>query len=296
MPKQWLVERIHAAAAEEATLLPVHATFGVRALEARPGYTQFGQRMGPWLLDRAGRLCPGAFMIAADAALGSAVSTALADGLSVMSLNIHAQFVTLDPGAADDFTVQAEARHLGPTSGFAAGEIVDGAGRLIARLSTQCGYVPIAEPPAIAVGPVRIGEEDWTAPGSPGGLAAIAERQVGARLVDRGDGRITITAESGPAVRNSRGVLQGGVLGLLAEQALTACLVRSSPALVDADTMELDVSYLRGVAAEQPDDRPVIELTARAEHAGRRFGVARATCRDAAGRLVVSAVGSRYAG
>ncbi len=296
MPKQWLVERIRAAAAEEATLLPVHATFGVRALEARAGYTQFGQRMGPWLLDRDGRLCPGAFMIAADAALGSAINTALADGLTVMSLSIHAHFVTLDPGAADDFTVRAEAEHLGSTSGFAAGEIVDGAGRLIARLATQCAYVPIAEPPAIAVGPVRIAEEDWTAPGGSGGLAAIAERRVSARLVDSRDGQITITAESGPAVRNSRGVLQGGVLGLLAEQALTACLVRSSPALVRAETMELSLSYLRGVGADQPDDRPAIEVTAQAEHAGRRFAVARATCRDAAGRLVASAVGSRYAG
>jgi acyl-coenzyme A thioesterase PaaI-like protein len=296
MPKQWLVERIRAAAAEGAALLPVHAAFGVRALAAGSGRTQFGQRMGPWLLDRDGLLCPGAFMIAADAALGSAVNTALADGQTVMSLSIHAQFVTLEPGAADDFTVQAEVQNLGTTSGFSAGEIVDDAGRLIARLATQCGYVPIAEPPLIAVGPVRIAEEDWTEPGSPGGLAAIAERRVGARLVDSGDGQITISAQSGPAVRNSRGVLQGGVLGLLAEQALRACLVGSSPALVRAETMELDVSYLRGLGANQPDDRPGLQVTARAEHAGRRFALARATCRDAVGRLVVSAVGSRYAG
>jgi uncharacterized protein (TIGR00369 family) len=209
-----------------------------------------------------------------------------------MSLTIHAQFVTLDPGVVGDFTVRAEAQHLGSTSGFSTGEILDDAGRLIARLATQCAYVPIAEPPAIAVGPVRIAEEDWTTPERHGGLAAIAERRVGARLVDSRDGQVTIDAESGPAVRNSRGVMQGGVLGLLAEQALSACLVRSSPALVRAESMELDVTYLRGVRL----DRPGLQVTARAEHAGRRFALARATCRDAAGRLVVSAVGSRYAG
>jgi uncharacterized protein (TIGR00369 family) len=296
VPKQWLLERIRSAAAEEAALLPVHATFGVRAVGAQAGGTQFGQRMGPWLLDRDGLLCPGAFMVAADAALGSAVNTALADGLTVMSLTIHAQFVTLEPGAADDFTVRAEAQHLGRTSGFSAGEIVDDAGRLIARLSSQCGYLPLAAPPPIARVPVRIADEDWPTPTSTSGLAAIAERRVGAQLVDSCDGQVTIRAEAGPAVRNSRGVLQGGVLALLAEQAISACLVRSSPALVRAETMELDLSYLRGVGADQPDDRPTVDVDAQAEHAGRRFALARATCRDAAGRLVVSATGSRYAG
>jgi uncharacterized protein (TIGR00369 family) len=296
MPKQWLVERIRAAAGEQAAMLPVHATFGVRALAAQPGRTQYGQRMGPWLLDANGLLCPGAFMIAADAALGSAVNTALADGLTVMSLTIHAQFVTLDPGAADDFIVHAEAQHLGATSGFSAGEIVDDGGRLIARLTTQCGYLPLAEPPAMIPSDVRIADEDWTTTPAATGLAPVAERRVGARIVDSRDGEVTISAESGPAVRNSRGVLQGGVLGLLAEQAISACLVRSSPALARAETMELQVSYLRGVAADHPAGRPVVHVTARSEHAGRRFALARATCRDAAGRLVVSATGSRYAG
>jgi len=290
VPKQWLVERIRAAAAEQAALLPVHATFGVHALDARPGRTAFAQQMGPWLLDRQGRLCPGAFMVAADAALGSAVNTALADGLTVTSLSISAQFVTLEPGSAEQFTVQAEARPLGSSSGFSAGEIVDDAGRTIAILSTHCAYLPLEQPPAIARGPVRIGEESWPAPAEDSGLAPIAERTTGARLVDSRDGRVTLTAESGPTVRNSYGAMQGGVLALLAEQAISACLLRSAPPLRRADTMELHVSYLRGVRPDQP----AVEVTALAEHAGRRFALARASGRDTAGRLVIAAVGSRY--
>jgi len=293
VPKQWLVERIRSAAAEDVALLPVHAAFGVRALAAEPGATAFGQRMGPWLLDRAGCLAPGAFLVAADAALGSAVNTALADGVSVMSLTIQAQFVTLDPGAAEGFTVRAEAQHVGPSSGFSAGEIVDDGGRLIARLSTQCGYLPIAGPPATERQPVVMADEEWTPVEPDGvgpGLAVIAERRAGARIVDSRDGQVTIRAEAGSSVRNSRGVWQGGVLGLLVEQAISACLVRTSPALARAATMELGVSYLRGVGPDQPG----IEITAVAEHPGRRFALAHATGRDAAGRLVVSAVGSRY--
>ena len=80
------------------------------------------------------------------------------------------------------------------------------------------------------------------------------------------------------------------MLGLLAEQAITACLIRSAPALADAETMELDISYVRAVRA----DHPHLEITARADHAGRRFGVARAQGRDDSGRVVVLASGSRY--
>jgi len=291
-PKEWLLERIRAAAAAEAALLPVHATFGVRAVDAQPGRTAFGQRMGPWLLDRTGRLCPGAFMVAVDAALGSAVNTALAEASTVMSLTIHAQFVTLDPAGARDFTVRARAGHVGPVSGFSSGEIVDDGGRLIATVSTQCGFLGLAAPPPLSSGPVDLAGGDWaTGPGD-GPLALLAERRAGARLVHAADGRVTVTAASPPTVRNSRGVVQGGVLALLAEQALSACLVHSSAALAGADTMELDVSYLRAVDAEHPD----LQITAHTEHAGRRFGLAHATAQDGAGRIVLSATGSRYGG
>jgi len=292
VPKEWLVERIRAAAAEEAALLPVHAAFGVRAVDAQPGRTAFGQRMGPWLLDRDGRLSPGAFMVAVDAALGSAVNTAAAEASTVMSLTIHAQFVTLDPAGARDFTVRARAGHIGPTSGFSSGEIVDDNGRLIATVSTQCGFMRLAAPPALSSGPVTIADGDWSVEPAGPGLAPLAERRAGARLVAAADGRVTVSARASATVRNSRGVVQGGVLALLAEQALSACLVRSSPGLAAADTMELDVSYLRAADADQPD----LEITAHTEHAGRRFGLARATARDGAGRLVLSASGARYGG
>lgn len=291
MTKSWLVERIRAAAAERSALLPVHATFGVYAVDAEPGHSAFGLDMGPWALDRVGQLCPGAFMVAADAALGSAVNTALADGLTVASLTLSAQFVTLDPGAAGRFTVHATAGHLGSTSGFSAGRIVDDTGRLIAEISTQCAYRRLASPPVSARQTIDIADAAW--PAATGtGLAPIAERQAGARLLELSDGRVRVRAEAGPAVRNSFGAMQGGVLALLAEQAISTCLTSGSPALRRADTMELQVSYFRGVRADQPG----VDVTARCEHAGRRFALARARARDAAGHLVITATGSRYAG
>jgi uncharacterized protein (TIGR00369 family) len=287
----WLVEGIRASAAENASLMPVHAEFGVRAIDAQPGRIEFGQAMGPWLLDGTDRLCPGAFLVAADAALGTAVATMLPTELSVMSLSLRAQFATLDPGTAGDFRITGEAVELGARSGFAAGTIVDDHGRVIARISTHCGFLP-AVPRAFA--PVPLPAPDAGPTGSSAGdarLAAIARRRTHARIVEDPSDSLILAAVSTPSVRNARGELQGGVLALLAEQAITACLVRDSPAMAAADTMELDITFLRPVRAEHPE----VQVTARCEHAGRRFALARAQAHDAAGRLVVSASGSRYA-
>lgn len=286
-----LMARIRAAADQEAAYLAAHAAFGVRALDAQPGRTAFGQEMGQHLLDVRGALCPGAFLIAADAALGSAIATQLPEGRSVMSLTIHAHFVTLDPGAAREFSIRAESVHVGERSGYSVGTVTDDCGRTVAHISSQCGYAQAAR---IAGPPTPVPPFDWT--GEPGaardGLAPIAVRRSGARLAGSTDDEVTVAARATPELRNSRGDLQGGVLGLLAEQALTACLIHSSPPLARAATMELDVSYVRPVGPDQPG----VEVTARIQHAGRRFAVAQATCRDTSGRVVMSAVGSRYAG
>src|SRR3954451_19897528 len=161
MPAHWLIERIRTAAAAQAALMPVHAEFGVRALDAQPGRSEFGQTMGPWLLNAHGRLCPGAFLVAADAALGTSIATALPLELSVMSLTIHAQFVTLDPGRAGDFTVRGDAVEIGAGSGFAAGTIVDDHGRVIARISTQCGFLQLGQDVPSAIAPLPLPSEVW---------------------------------------------------------------------------------------------------------------------------------------
>ena len=122
-------------------------------------------------------------------------------------------------------------------------------------------------------------------------IAPIARRRTQARIIEDCADSLTVAAVSTPSVRNARGDLQGGVLGMLAEQAITACLVRNSPAMVTADTMELDITFLRPVRAADPD----VQIIACRDHAGRRFAMARAQARDGTGRLVASASGSRYA-
>lgn len=294
MPNQRIIDRIVAAAGTGSAILPLHGRFGVRALSARPGAVEFGQRMGPWLLDRQGRLSPGAFLVGADAALGSAVASALDESISVMSLSIRTQFVRLHPGEATEFVLRGEATHIGGDIGCAAGEIVDDAGRLVANISTVCCFGPGGAPMPLTPGFPADRSVDWPAPdgGREGPLSPLATYLAGARVVEAVDGELRVAATSSPDLCNSRGDLQGGVLGMLAEQALSACLVRGTPAVAQADNMELHVTFLRAVRLDRPD----LELVARSEHASRRFAVARAHGVDSSGRTVVTASGSRFRG
>lgn len=248
--------------------------------------------MGSYCLGRSGRLSPGAFLVGADAALGAAAASRLPDHLSVVSLTIHMEFVRLRPDAAKDFLFQARVTHVGDDSVFADGKIVDDTGGLVAHMSTHCAFTRIDVPPSVTAGfPIDLSLL-CLADGGDDSLAPIATARAGARLVDATEGEVRIAASPTPDMCNSRGGVQGGVLGLLAEQALTACLIRSTPEVAEADTADLNITYLRPVHP----DRPRIEIVSRAEHASRRFASAHAVGYDNSGRAVISASGSRYCG
>jgi uncharacterized protein (TIGR00369 family) len=293
VPEPRIIQRIRAAADAGAALLPVHARFGVRAVSAEIGRVEVAQRMGGYCLDRHGRLSPGAFLVGGDTALGSAIASRLTDNLSVVSLTIHFQFVRMDPGAAHEFRLQAQATHIGEHSGSATGQIVDDTGRPVAHMSTHCAFVRNDTPPPVSPGfPLNDSQLTLTSGGPDEELAPLAATQLGARAFAAENGELAVAAMSTPDMCNSRGDLQGGVLGLLAEQAVSACLIRGTPALAVADAMDLDITYLRAVRP----DHPHIRIVARAEHASRRFAVAHGVGHDDSGRAVVSVSGSRYRG
>lgn len=292
MPHPSIVDMVRTAASNGRALVPVHAHFGVRAVGADVGRVEMAQAMGPYCLDRHGRLSPGAFLVATDAALGAAVASCVPGRLSVASLTLGMAFTRLEPTETADFWIRGRVVHIGGHSGFAHGEIATDTGHVVAHISTHCAFTPIHAGGRIGPGfPIDGSLQSLTARGS-NDLGALATGRAGARLARGDDGEVRLTASSTPEMRNSRGDIQGGVLGMLAEQALTAALVRSTPAVAEADTMELNVTYVRPVTSERPD----IEVVARTEHAGRRFASGRAIGYDSAGRVAISASGSRYRG
>ena len=286
-----IVDLIRAAALEARALVPVHAHFGVRAVSAEIGRVEVAQAMGSHCLDPYGRLSPGAFLVGADAALGAAVASRLPDRLSVVSLTLRMEFVRLQPAGAEDFLIRGRVAHIGDNSGFAQGEIISDAGDIIAFLSTHCAFAPNhAEGPAGPGFPIDRSLGRTAHDGNV--LGPLATVRAGVRLTQGDDGAVRLVASPTPELRNSRGDVQGGVLGMLAEQAVTACLIRSTPAVARADAMELSVTYVRPLRSERPD----IEVMARPEHAGRRFAAAHAVGYDSSGRVVITASGSRYHG
>lgn len=285
------VDRIEAAALNGGALMPVHARFGVRAVQADTGHVEFAQAMGTYCLDRGGRLSPGAFLVGADAALGAAVATHLPDLVSVASLTIHLEFVDLRPPEAEHFTFRARTTHIGDSTGFAYGEILTDQGEVIAHMSTQCAFIPIQTPPAIVEGSAVDEALLTLADDGHEALSPIATARAGATLSMSGE-EVRLAVSSEPDMCNSRGSVQGGVLGMLAEQAVTACLVHSNPDLAHADTMELNITYLRPVIQQ----RPRLEIVAKSEYASRRFASAHAVGHDNSGRVVLTASGSRFLG
>lgn len=285
-----VVDRIREAALTDEAFIAVHARFGVRAVSADVGHVEVAQAMGSYCLDRHGRLSPGAFLVGADAALGAAVASRLPDLVSVASLTIHMEFVDLRPTETVDLVFRARATHIGADTGFADGEIATDNGHVVARMSTQVAFVPIDTPPAVVPGfPVDSSLLSLADDGDEA-LSPIATARAGARLIAAGEDEVRLAATSEPDMCNSRGTVQGGVLGMLAEQAVTAALVRSNPVLAEAETMGLDITYVRPVVPE----RPHIEIVARTEHSTRRFASAHAVGYDNSGRVVITASGSRY--
>ncbi|QTI70991.1 PaaI family thioesterase [Gordonia polyisoprenivorans] len=287
-----VLDRICTAAVTDQAFIAVHARFGVRAARAEIGYVEVAQAMGNYCLDRKGRLSPGAFLVGVDAALGAAVASRLPDLVSVASLTIHLEFIDLRPTRTVDFVFRGRATHIGEDTGFAGGEIVTDTGRVVAHMSTQCAFVPIDTPPPVIPGCPIDASLLTLSDGGDEALAPLATARAGARLLAGGEDEVQLTATSKPDMCNSRGTVQGGVLAMLAEQAVTAALVRSNPALAEADTMSLDITFIRPVVPE----RPHVEIVARTEHATRRFASAHAVGRDNSGRVVITASGSRYRG
>jgi uncharacterized protein (TIGR00369 family) len=287
-----VLERIRTAALTDQAFIAVHARFGVRAVSAEVGYIEVAQAMGDYCLDRRGRLSPGAFLVGVDAALGAAVASRLPDLVSVASLTIHLEFVDLKPPPTTDFVFRGRTTHIGEHAGFASGEIVTDTGHVVAHMSTQCALVPIDTPPPVIPGCPIDSSLLTLADDGDEALAPLATARAGARLIATSDDEVRLAATSEPDMCNSRGTVQGGVLAMLAEQAVTAALVRSNPSLSAAETMSLDITYMRPVVPE----RPHVEIVARTEHTTRRFASAHAVGRDNSGRVVITASGSRYRG
>jgi uncharacterized protein (TIGR00369 family) len=271
---------LRAASRSGRPVAAAHARLGVRVSTVDPGACSAVMDNDGVLRDPDGRLAMGALLVVADAVLGIAIGTALPAGRRIATLRLRISMV--DTAAPDDGPVIAHAglRALSPDTGLSSGTVEDATGRLLARISTRCAELAgesLAAPEGRPYSGIRVA----------GGMAEAWDASV-AHLDDRG---AVVTGRASAELSNNGGIVQGGALGALAEFALSRTLTTASPALRTADAQDLELTYLRGV----PADDAVLTCRTTVQHAGSRLAAARAELAGADGRTALLATATRYA-
>ena len=108
---------------------------------------------------------------------------------------------------------------------------------------------------------------------------------VGMRVVDVAHGRAVFTAQPGPQHYNPLGSVHGGFAALLLDSCMGCAVHTTLPAGQGFTTLELKVSYVRGMSADTGEVRAEGTVL----NAGRRVGFAEGRLLDGQGRLVAHA-------
>lgn len=117
-----------------------------------------------------------------------------------------------------------------------------------------------------------------------GAKAAMAET-LGFRLVEADRGRVAFEGEPGKSVYNPMGAVHGGYAATLLDSACGLSVHSQLEAGKGHTTLELKVSYLRGLTERSG----MVRAEGRVLSAGRRVAFAEATLHDGAGRLCATA-------
>jgi uncharacterized protein (TIGR00369 family) len=104
-------------------------------------------------------------------------------------------------------------------------------------------------------------------------------------LVEATAGRVLVSARPAEFQCNAIGTVHGGVIASWADTAMGYAIQSRLPSGLSLTTLDIQVRYLRAVRL---DDAPV-SIIGRAEHVGRRTGVARAELYDDQQKLLATA-------
>jgi uncharacterized protein (TIGR00369 family) len=285
--------------------------------EVGTGKATFTMPASPWLASPQGAIAVGTLAILADAPLGVAVQTALAPHTPYTTSELSLRVVRpAQVGSA--LTAKGRLIHAGRRVALSEVSIEDHAGRLIAHGSSLLFVFPpehAAPTPPMSLPSVRepayatpdpylrpvVGEirpqEVWDRMSGlevmsatlAGELAATPMRYLtGLRIVEAAREHATFALPASEWLCSPTGKIQGGVIAMLADTALSSAILSVTPAATAMASIDLKVNFLRpGIA----DGR---ELIARGTvaHAGRTIAVAHSEVVDADDKRVALATGS----
>ena len=289
-------------------------------------YTQFGDGTATaempasgWLLNSAGVIGGGTLGILADIAFGCSIETKLPPATPYTTAELSLSFLRPAHGGPT-LSAGGQAIHVGRSVALSEAFLLEeGSDRLIAHGTSRCAVLPpIDPPPAPPAQPAAI-EPDPEARSDPYRRpwprdailsqevwdrfsgSEVLERQLrgelppppihhltGIRPIQIEDGAATVALPATKWLTSPATTIQGGVLAMLADMAMTTAVQTTVPAGTAAAGLDLKVNYLRPAL---PDGR---DLTARGAivHAGRRLVIARAEIDNADGKPVALATGT----
>lgn len=118
-----------------------------------------------------------------------------------------------------------------------------------------------------------------------GGVRPGIAETIGFRLAEVSEGAVVLLSTPGPHLFNPLGGVHGGYAATLLDSACGLALHASLPGDKGYATLEIKVSYLKGITAATGE----VRAQGRVVSAGRRTAFTEATLTDAAGRLLATA-------
>ena len=131
-----LIDRITGAVAAEEAGAPVGKLIGFRPTSVEAGKAVFELEAGPQHANPMGTLHGGVLCDVADAAMGVAYASTLAEGESFTTLELKINF--LRPFRTGTLIATGRVVKAGRTIGLAECDVTDSEGRLIARAMSTC--------------------------------------------------------------------------------------------------------------------------------------------------------------
>jgi len=131
-----LIDRITSGMRGDEVVAPVGKLIGFRPMSVEPGKAVFELEAGPQHANPMGTLHGGVLCDVADAAMGVAYASTLADGESFTTLELKINF--LRPFRTGTLIATGRVVKTGRTIGLAECDVTDSDGRLIARAMSTC--------------------------------------------------------------------------------------------------------------------------------------------------------------
>lgn len=295
---------------------PIHHLFGLRSIDAGPGFSTFSMPLSPWLQTGGGLYLGGVAGLAADAPLGGAILSTVAPGVFGVTSELSMNY--LRPAMHDSRELIARARQIsvGNSLGLSEALVEDARGRTLAHLTSRY-FFRWLDPPPQPLEPVVVPMPDYPTP-SPylrpldedlsvdpkwldaSGLETFRgvidgvipeapyNRLLGLRFVDASEGGVSCSIVATPWLTSPARTVYGGVIAAIADISLTAAVATTIPAGSSSAPLDVKVQFLRpGIA-----DGSTWQVQGSVVHRGNSLAIARAEVINAEGKQLALATGS----